>query len=572
MGLSNALFTGLSGLNVSQAKLNVVGNNIANVNTVAFKSSRVLFKPQFYVTDANGTQPSELNGGTNPSQRGLGAVVAAIDRNLNTGSIETTGRETDMAIDGEGYFIVKSDGVKYTRDGTFHLNEQNQLVTSGGDFVQGYTIDKDFNVVAGQLTNITIPLKSLTTAQATSKASLAGTLNAKDAPASLASVLTSGAMTISAAAGGGTPDLTTPLVYLADATTGNEVFTLNSGTTTLKLSGTKGLDTSIAPKTLTITHTTTVGDLMTFLEGNLGINTTVPDDGNPATPTPGVTFAADSTGTNRLFNITGNLGLESKLQISLEGASNTLVFTDNTDFGANPPRDSARTNTTVYDSLGAAVSVNVTAVLESKGTNITWRFFVESPDSSMGNQAIGTGTLTFDGNGRLIDSSGTRISIPRDGTGAVSPLTFDLDVSQLKCFQDEKSSASQLSLQQRDGSSFGTLQSFSVGENGIITGNFDNGATRTLGQLAVALFSNPQALIDRGGNMFSEGPGSGAAMITTPTSLGAGKIQSRSLEMSNVDLSEEFVNLIIASTGFAASSRVISTSDQLIQELLNTSR
>ncbi|MGE5609132.1 MAG: flagellar hook protein FlgE [Bacillota bacterium] len=572
MGLSNALFTGLSGLSVNQAKLNVVGNNIANTNTVAFKSSRVLFKPQFYVTDANGTQPSDESGGTNPSQRGLGAVVAAVDRNLNTGSIETTGRETDMAIDGEGYFIVKSDVVKYTRDGSFHLNEQNQLVTSGGDLVQGYGIDKEFNVVAGQLTNITIPLKSLTTAQATTQASLTGTLNANAAPASLASVLTTSPMTIVTAAGGGTPDEDTRLINLAYATdSATPIFTLDaSGTATLTLSGTKGPDTSIEESTFTITATTTVGDLMTFFQNNLGINATVPDDGNPATPTPGVTFVANSD-EDMLFNITGNLGLENKLQIKFEGSSNRLAFTDGTSYD-NPPQDSSRTNTIVYDSLGTPVTVDITTVLESKATNsTTWRFYVESPDSASGSRAIGTGTLTFDGNGSLVSSTGTRISIPRDGTGAATPLTIDIDVSQVKCLNND-TSASKLNLTPLDGSSFGTLESFSVGEDGTITGNFNNGTTRTLGQLAVAIFNNPQALIDRGGNMFSEGPGSGAAMVTTPTSLGSGKIQARSLEMSNVDLSEEFVNLIIASTGFSAASRVITTSDQLIQELLNTSR
>src|SRR5437660_3215250 len=100
MALSSTLFTGLSGLDVNQQRLNVVGNNIANVNTVAFKSSRALFKPQFYVTDGAGTPPSDSFGGTNPNQRGLGASVAAIDKDWSPGSIEPTGHPTDLAIDG----------------------------------------------------------------------------------------------------------------------------------------------------------------------------------------------------------------------------------------------------------------------------------------------------------------------------------------------------------------------------------------------------------------------------------------------------------------------------------------
>src|SRR3954452_13568918 len=100
MALTSALFTGLSGLDVNQTRLNVVGNNIANVNTVAFKSSRALFKPQFYVTDGAGPPPSSDFGGTNPNQRGLGASVAAIERDFTTGSIEPTGQPTDLALDG----------------------------------------------------------------------------------------------------------------------------------------------------------------------------------------------------------------------------------------------------------------------------------------------------------------------------------------------------------------------------------------------------------------------------------------------------------------------------------------
>src|SRR3954469_21262284 len=101
--LTSTLFTGLSGLDVNQTKLNVVGNNIANVNTVAFKSSRVLFKPQFYVTDGAGSPPNADFGGSNPNQRGLGAQVSAIEKNFTAGAIDPTGKNTDMAIDGDGF-------------------------------------------------------------------------------------------------------------------------------------------------------------------------------------------------------------------------------------------------------------------------------------------------------------------------------------------------------------------------------------------------------------------------------------------------------------------------------------
>src|SRR5690606_36101182 len=113
---------------------------IANVNTVGFKASRALFKPQFCVTDAAGSPPTDGFGGTNPSQRGLGATVSAIEKDWTNGTIEPTGRATDMPIDGNGFFIVQGKSQMFTRDGSFTLNSANQLVTQSGEFVQGFGV------------------------------------------------------------------------------------------------------------------------------------------------------------------------------------------------------------------------------------------------------------------------------------------------------------------------------------------------------------------------------------------------------------------------------------------------
>jgi flagellar hook protein FlgE len=131
---------------------------------------------------------------------------------------------------------------------------------------------------------------------------------------------------------------------------------------------------------------------------------------------------------------------------------------------------------------------------------------------------------------------------------------------------------SDLKANEQDGREIGALSGYSIGANGIVTGSFTNGLTQTLGQIAMATFNNPGGLEDKGGNMFGTGSNSGVAIIGSPLTLGAGAVRSGSLEMSNVDLSEEFINMIISSTGFSASSRVITTSDQLIQELLNAAR
>ena len=161
------------------------------------------------------------------------------------------------------------------------------------------------------------------------------------------------------------------------------------------------------------------------------------------------------------------------------------------------------------------------------------------------------------------------MTINRTATGAQTPLTISLDFSKMTALTDTSST---LLMSNQDGLSIGTLTSFSVGANGQITGAFDNGLTSTLGQVAVATFDNPQGLVDQGGNLYTAGANSGVPKITGPLQLDAGAIRAGSLEDSNVDLSKEFTNMIVASTGFSAASRVITTADQLIQELLNSSR
>ncbi|MGH7175740.1 MAG: flagellar hook-basal body complex protein, partial [Tepidisphaeraceae bacterium] len=161
------------------------------------------------------------------------------------------------------------------------------------------------------------------------------------------------------------------------------------------------------------------------------------------------------------------------------------------------------------------------------------------------------------------------IVIDRANTGAATPLNVTLDFDAMTSLTSRDS---QMVMTHQDGNPIGTLSSFSIGANGIITGTFTNGLTRALGQVALATFNNPSGLIDTGGGLYSTGANSGVAVIGAPLELGSGSIHAGALELSNVDISAEFINLIIASTGFSASSRVISTSDQLLTELLNTSR
>jgi len=251
-----------------------------------------------------------------------------------------------------------------------------------------------------------------------------------------------------------------------------------------------------------------------------------------------------------------------------------VSFADGTDPASgvvsDPSGESVHTTFLAYDSLGTAMNVDVTAVLESKAdTGNTWRFFATSADNKQNGPVLGDGTITFDANGNLTAVTGNSLTIDRTGTGATTPQTIKLDFNAMTQLTDKNSS---MVMTQQDGSALGTLSSFSVGADGVISGAYSNGLTRTLGQVAIATFSNPNGLDDKGGNIFATSADSGVPLITSPLSLGAGAVRAGSLELSNVDISTEFTNLIIASTGFSASSKVISTSDQLIQELLNSTR
>ena len=181
---------------------------------------------------------------------------------------------------------------------------------------------------------------------------------------------------------------------------------------------------------------------------------------------------------------------------------------------------------------------------------------------------LGTGTIIFDTGGDYQEGTNLNITIDRVDTGTATPQTITLDFRPLDGF----ASVSAMSIRSQDGFAAGTLVDYSIGQDGIIIGAFDNGLTRQLGQVVLATFRNYEGLVALSDSLYGTGPNSGAAIFKKPMELGAGSISSAALELSNVDLSREFINLIIASTGFSASSRVIQTSDRLLNELMMMTR
>jgi len=559
------MFTGLSGLNSNQFRIDTVGDNIANVNTTAFKSNRATFENQFAITLSGGTAPGPTTGGTNPSQMGRGSMLGGVQRNFSPGSLETTGVPTDMAIEGQGFFIVNATGDQqaYTRDGTFKLNADNMLVSSNGYQLRGYGVDSNFSIVPGALTDISIPLGTLSSALATSTAGFDGNLNANGTAATQGTILYSQALE----QGPGSPATgATLLTNLFDpATPANALFAEND---VITVDGQKG-GRDLPAKTFTVTATSTLDDFLTFMNDSLGINqdATLPN-------TPGLRVSDTDPPTPGTIIIEGNSGEQNALALGL-----TDIRSTNANF-ANPfsftqqqaaNGDSVYTTFQGFDSLGTPVQVNLTMVLDSKSsTGNTWRFYAESPNDTDATPVLGaTGTLTFDNNGRLTASTGNVLQINRAATGATDPLEINLDFSKVTGLTTQDSA---LVMTTQDGFPTGTLTNFSVGIDGVINGTFSNGLNQTLGQVALATFTNPEGLVGGPNNLFFVGANSGQPIIATASTLGAGRIIGGALELSNVDLTREFIGLISASTGFSASGRVISTSNDLLNELLQLAR
>ncbi|MBL8761215.1 MAG: flagellar hook-basal body complex protein [Phycisphaerae bacterium] len=585
MASTVAMFTALSGMNANARNLDVLGNNIANVNTTGYKSTRLLFSSMYAQTFSTGTAPGETSGGKNPGQIGLGVTIAGTQRKFTGGTISPTGNPRDMAIEGDGFFVVNhNDEQLYTRDGSFATNSESDLVTSAGDRVMGFGIDENFNVNESELTSIKVPVGTMKIAEASTRVRLSGNLNAAGAvpsqgsSTSLLGDATNNLRAISTAnppvASGNRLQTDTRLVDLEDpALPASDTPLFTSGQFFEIRQAEKG-SKQLPAERLEITDTTSLQDLFDFIERTLGISTDSGD--NPDGKAPGVTLDP-VTGA---ITIVGNIGKTNDLSIEptdfrlLDAAGAYIKTPFYTDKTADADGESVRTTFFVYDSLGNTVNIDVTFVLESRGNNgTTWRYFAESADDSDDSLLLGTGSVEFDTRGQLATTEPISLSIDRSDSGADTPLAISV---RLRDGQDNVTAladtTSAVAATSRDGVPIGTLTSFGVGGDGTITGSFSNGMTRTLGRVALANFTNDGGLVDAGPNLFRVGPNSGSPVVTSPGNLGAGRIAGGSLELSNVDIAEEFINLIVAQTGYSAASRVIQTTNDLFQQLLVLAR
>ncbi len=557
MGLTSALNTSLNGLTLNETSIDVLSNNIANAGTNGFKASTTLFTTQLSRTLSVGSRPTAENGGTNPRQIGLGATVSAISKDFTQGSITNSTSPSDMAIQGDGFFIMEgSEGDVYTRNGNFTLNSNSVLVNAQGLRVQGYGVDSDFNLITTQLVDINIPLGDLNVAQQTSNVAISGALLPTGALGTQGSLLLSDPL----GNGGGAATAATLLTNLEQPPGTGLGIAVGD---TISFTGRKGGRT-LEPVTLTVAAGTTLGDLATLMDEGLGLHSggTIPNDGNTGGQ-PGVSVVGGQ------LQVVGNMGTVNDLSLSVgditvNGASLPIGFTKS----EAADGESAITDFVIFDSLGTPITVKMTSVLESRSTGATvYRYFFESADDSDVDSVIADGTVTFDSHGIVSAGGTTTISFDRTNTAAVSPMQVNVDLTGISGISSE-SAGSTLSLSSQDGSDPGTLTSFVIDETGVINGVFDNGIIRTLGQLTLARFSNPQGLVEAGSGTFREGVSSGPPFLATPGNFGAGTIRSGAIELSNTDIGRNLVDLIVASTNYRGNARVISSVQQLVDELL----
>lgn len=565
MSLSSAMLVGFTGIKSNSIGVDTVGDNLANLNTTAFKAQRTLFETLLYRTITEGEGPSDTSGGTLPRQIGSGSGVSAIQRDHRQGGIDSTGFPSDLAVDGDGFFILRGPAGQdlYTRDGAFRLDATQTMVAANGNPLQVFAADAAGQVQPGTLSNLVIPLGSLSEAVATTQVTMEGQLDSNTPIASQGAIVTSQPLLT---AGGAAATAATLLTALVDAN-GVPLFTAGD---VLSINATKG-GIAIPPATFVVGSTgTTLGDLAQHMEAVLGIHT------DPATGgTPGVTVAAGPDPAPGSLVIQSNRGEINAVTLDAASITNTTgaiasPFAFQTQTAA--VGGGVTTSFGVFDSLGNLVDVRLRAVLESKSdTGTTWRYFAESAGDTDLSPVLGHGTITFDANGRFVAATGTDLQIDRAGTGAVTPLAFTLDISRLTGLAGADG-ASQLIMADQNGTPAGIMTGFSIDADGIVTASFSNQRTQVLGQVPLATFINNEGLVALGENAFVPGPNAGGPNVVAPRTGVAGAVISGALEQSNVEIAREFINLIQSSTGITSASRVVRVADELLQELLLLAR
>ena len=643
-----SMYSGVSGLDVHQQMMDVVGNNISNINTTGFKGSRVTFKEMLNQTIQNASGSSSQNnlGGINPQQIGLGVSVGSIDVNHSQGNRQNTGISTDLSIDGNGYFIL-NDGAGnpyYTRAGNFGIDEEGYLVNpSNGYKLQGYAAN-EAGEIQDALADLQLNMETASPPKATTEMNVGGNINSvisdgikfstsNDVYDSLGNKHTvkmnyvreigtslTGSATI------GTNEMTISQLKSFDSSmaglkinfnnVADEEFNVDyNGSDTLNISwdftkadlapeDMKEIEDAINQEMMEagksalleigydgnnddfVSDIQTVGSAALTLDspifgvgGNEGSLSISQDFNNPSAELNGMPIVfADNDGT-----LDGSYNQEdNKLTISGDwDNSNNSAPSDFSEIEAKI-NETLENNAidgriTMADGSYAANNIANKDSLTLNASN-TWDWNVGDVSGTAGTPS-GGGQVVFDSSGKIIGGQTDEISFNPVEVGSgqennkpVSPQSIDINFAGEENPLTQFAADTTLNPFSVNGYASGTLEDYSINNSGEIVGSFSNGRNKLLGQLSLASFGNPAGLNKAGDTMFSESENSGTKSVGKSGSGKFGKIISNSLEMSNVNLSEEFTKMITAQRGFQASSKLITTSDEMLQELVNLKR
>ncbi len=579
----NALFTAVSGLDSNQTYLGVIGNNIANSNTIGFKSSNPIFE----------NLVSQTLSGTSSSQEGLGTDVYSIQQQFTQGAMENTSNPLNMAVDGNGFFIVQAPNgsTYYTRNGTFSENASGEIVDSTGqNVVQGYALNSQGIATAGTPTPITLNTGAIAPV-ATTTADLTANLDSNVSPQVATTVSTSATF-----AGG---YLTANVAEGSDTIYVDGSGTLKAGDSILIGNG-NGTDNLYTIKTIASSSLSSTADKITLtstLTSSVQANTAVSQNELNITSTTGISSGMElqinTTGTsssstsdpyqylNTVANIITPSTSTSAGTVSLTDA---MPLTPGTAFSpkgaviSGPASDYYSTTINVYDSLGNALPMTVTFA-PSSSTAGSWNAYYSINGTADTRSTMTSATptpktadITFNSSGAITSTSSLTLKdVPPYVTpaptnlpdGAKSPLNIALSLSNLSQY----SAPSATTAFTQNGYATGTLTSFTVDQSGKISGQYSNGQTQYIAQVALANFIAPTGLTSEGNSLYAQTFASGQPAVGVANSGNFGYITDSALEQSNVDISSEFTNMIVAQNAYVANSKVLTTENAVLTAL-----
>ena len=548
--MMRSLFSGVSGLKSHQTRMDVIGNNIANVNTIGFKSSRVTFADTLYQTQTGAAAPSETVGGTNPKQIGLGVGVASIDLLFNDASPQATGKNTDLALSGNGLFVVSRDAQGkdkyYTRAGNFSFDANYNYVMAGsGHHVVGWNADEEGNIdTKGTPTGIQIKdtMRSMG-AKATTEVTYKGNMNSS-----------------------------VPTITKIVNEKGDEV--KESGTYTSAMVAQDDDFNTAADDG----HGGTVDQTPDASVLRAKTLTLTMSDGTTRTVTAKSSYQyklGESLPITTITTVYDSLGNEHKVP---------LLFTKLKKDTASLPTGADRWRVTVspgkYMGKKAGKDVEYLDPYDSRVQEGTTPLVPPLKDSKCTIKEVDGSTtvamksqlLTFDQNGKYSGGSGNPTLNLENGAGSITGATA---VSKMNVTVNLKNltqySGSDTIKADYDGNASGTLKEVNADQSGVLTGTYTNGIKRALAQVAVAQFDNAPGLTKAGANLYTESNNSGTANIKTVNALGV-TLTPSSLEMSNVDIANEFADMVVTQRGFQSNSKIITVGDEMLETVINMKR